>query len=78
MCHYTRQYFGDELKDERVQHVVRKGEVRSAYRILVRERKGKKPLGRPEIKIISENHFKELWFEFMCVRIGVGDGKLAL
>jgi hypothetical protein len=58
--------------------VVRKGEVRRAYRILVGERKGKKPLGRPEIEIISENDFKELWFEFLCVRIGLGDGKLAL
>jgi len=50
-----------------VWHVVRKGEVRSAYRILVGERKSKKPLGRPEIEIISENDFKELWFRFVCV-----------
>jgi hypothetical protein len=77
MCNYTR-YFGDKLKDEWVWHVVRKGEVGSAYRILVGECKGKKPLGRPEIEIISENDFKELWFGFVCVRIGHSDGKLAL
>jgi len=40
-----------------VWHVVRKGEVKSAYRILEGERKSKKPLGRPEIEIISENDF---------------------
>jgi hypothetical protein len=61
-----------------VWYVVHKREVRSAYRIQVGERKGKKPLGRPEIEIISENDFKELWFGFVCVRIGLSDGKLAL
>lgn len=59
-------------------HVVRKGEVRSTSRIPVGERKGKKPLRRPEIGIISENDFKELWFQFVCVRIGLSDGILAL
>ena len=39
--------------------MVRKGEVRNACRILVGERSGKKPLGRPEIAIISENDIEE-------------------
>lgn len=57
--------------------MVRKGEVRSACRILVGERNGKKPLGRPEIAIILENDTEELRFGFVCVRIGLSDGILA-
>jgi hypothetical protein len=63
-------------------HVVRMGEVRGAYNILVGRHEGRRPLGRPRhrwednIKMdLREMGFGD-WIGFIGLRIGTGGGLL--
>jgi hypothetical protein len=58
-------------------HVARKGEKRNAYRILVGNPEGKRPLGRPKCRWVE--HIKMdgmVWIGSIWLRIGTSGGLL--
>jgi hypothetical protein len=58
----------------RAGHVARKGEKRNAYRILVGNPQGKRPLGRPRSRWVDyiTMDLREVWTGLIWLRIGTG------